>query len=599
MPKNLIAGAIPAGVLDMHVIVLGKTRSGKSSKLRLIAEYCLEQGQPVGIIDPKGDWWGIKLAGSGKSAGFPVVIFGGEHADVKINEHSGAMVAELVCAGNRPFLIDLGGWMPGKRTKFFVDFASTFFLKTKGKRVLMIDEVHNFAPQGKVFDPESGKALHWANRLASEGGGKGVTLISASQRPQKVAKDYVTSHETLIACKVIHKLDRDAVKDWIDGCGDPEQGKEVFKTLGNLQKPEAWVWSPEIQFGPKLVTFPLFRTYDSFKPQEAGDAARLKGWASVDLVEVNEKMAAVIKQEEANDPVKLRADLAKANATIVLLERKATAAPMALATAPADLDAADKRGFERATKEAAEAAKKLLEEAVADIERDIEPLAAALRDAIHEFRTKTAERLKNLVRARQAVKPIYAPQPRAATAITPPPRSIAVTAPREDPGPRVTDDNLSAPQQNILNALAWAESLGQTDSPREMVAFLSGASANASGYQNNLGTLRTAGLISYPSAGQVALTDDGRARAQAPAEALTHEAIMEKIGAKLNGPQMNIVRAAAANYPNDASKEEIAQAAGASPNASGYQNNLGRLRTLGLITYPSAGRVRAADRLFP
>lgn len=320
MSKDLIAGVIPESALALHVIALGKTRSGKSSKMRLIVEHCLERGMPVGIIDPKGDWWGIKLSKTGKSAGFPIIIFGGEHADVKINEHSGAQVADLVCDGNRPFLIDLGGWMPSKRTKFFVDFASTFFVKTRGKRVLMIDEVHNFAPQGKVLDPESGKALHWANRLASEGGGKGITLLSASQRPQKVHKDYVTSHETLIACKVIHKLDRDAVKDWIDGCGDPEQGKEVFRTLGNLPKPQAWAWCPEIKFGPKLVTFPMFKTYDSFKPQEAGEVEALKGWASVDLEEVNAKMAAVIAEEESKDPAKLKARVASLTAELKKLQ---------------------------------------------------------------------------------------------------------------------------------------------------------------------------------------------------------------------------------------------------------------------------------------
>ena len=71
--KNLIAGAVPEGALVMHVIILGKTRSGKSSKARLIVEHCLEQGQPVGIIDPKGDWWGIKLSKTGKSAGLALL----------------------------------------------------------------------------------------------------------------------------------------------------------------------------------------------------------------------------------------------------------------------------------------------------------------------------------------------------------------------------------------------------------------------------------------------------------------------------------------------------------------------------------------------
>jgi DNA helicase HerA-like ATPase len=87
--------AIPDKALAQHVIVLGKTRSGKSSVMRLMVEHLLDEGKPVCIIDPKGDWWGLKSSASGKRAGYPVIIFGGEHADVPINQHSGAYVAEL------------------------------------------------------------------------------------------------------------------------------------------------------------------------------------------------------------------------------------------------------------------------------------------------------------------------------------------------------------------------------------------------------------------------------------------------------------------------------------------------------------------------
>jgi hypothetical protein len=94
-------------------------------------------------------------------------IFGGEHGDMPLNEHAGAPVAELLATGNRPAIIDLGGWMVGERTRFFIRFASTFFRLTRGPHWLVIDEVHEFAPQGKVFDPDAGKMLHWSNRLAS------------------------------------------------------------------------------------------------------------------------------------------------------------------------------------------------------------------------------------------------------------------------------------------------------------------------------------------------------------------------------------------------------------------------------------------------
>src|SRR4051812_5088810 len=108
---------IPPGILTQHIAVLGKTGSGKSSVMRLLVEGLLDEKKPVCIIDPKGDWWGLKSSADGKHAGYPVVIFGGEHADVPLNPHAGSSVAELVATGNRPCVIDLGGWMPGDRTR--------------------------------------------------------------------------------------------------------------------------------------------------------------------------------------------------------------------------------------------------------------------------------------------------------------------------------------------------------------------------------------------------------------------------------------------------------------------------------------------------
>jgi hypothetical protein len=75
-----------------------------------------------------------------------------------------------------------------------------------------------------------------------------------------------------------------------------------------MQRNEAWCWSPEINFGPERLAFPLFKTYDSFKPQE--HHAKLKGWAEVDLEEVKTKLASVVEEAKANDPGELRRQVA-------------------------------------------------------------------------------------------------------------------------------------------------------------------------------------------------------------------------------------------------------------------------------------------------
>ena len=92
---NKVTQALDAA-LNMHLIVLGKTRSGKSMGLRLLVEHLLDQGKPVCIVDPKGDWYGIKSSATGKSQGYPVIIFGGERADVPLNPRAGVPVAEQI-----------------------------------------------------------------------------------------------------------------------------------------------------------------------------------------------------------------------------------------------------------------------------------------------------------------------------------------------------------------------------------------------------------------------------------------------------------------------------------------------------------------------
>src|SRR5260221_12302467 len=121
---------VPNEIFDQHIIVLGKTRSGKSSVLRLFVEHLLGQDKPVCILDPKGDWWGLKASADGKKAGFPVVIFGGPHGDVPLNARSGAAVAGIVGTGDRPSVIDPGGGDPGERTAVFTQFVSTLFFYT-------------------------------------------------------------------------------------------------------------------------------------------------------------------------------------------------------------------------------------------------------------------------------------------------------------------------------------------------------------------------------------------------------------------------------------------------------------------------------------
>ncbi len=119
------------------------------------------------------------------------------------------------------------------------------------------------------------------------------------------------------------------------------------------------------------------------------------------------------------------------------------------------------------------------------------------------------------------------------------------------------------------------------------------------GFANNLGALRSHGLIDSPAGGRVRLTEAGRALA-APAEAIgTLEDLHTAWERRLPRPQWRILRALIGVHPKAVSRGWLADESGQSATSSGFANNLGALRSLGLLDYPGAGMVAATELLFP
>jgi hypothetical protein len=297
-------------ILNQHLVALGKTGSGKSSVMRVIIEQLLDAKKRVCIIDIKGDWYGLKLGADGKSPGYEIITFGDfknpDATDIHINENHGAEIAKLIVNGNRPCIIGFRGWMPSKVHKFWIDFISTLYNGNKSPLWLGIDEVHNYTPKGKVLSPEIGNSIYWTNKLATEGRGIGLRLISASQRPQKVHNDFLANCETLVAMRVTHPSDKEAFHEWLKEYSDDNaRGNLVLDSVSKMKTGEAFVWSPEAGLFERLK-FPMFKTYDSFASPKEGKQRSLKGWASVNLEEVQASLSKVIEESKENDPKELK-----------------------------------------------------------------------------------------------------------------------------------------------------------------------------------------------------------------------------------------------------------------------------------------------------
>jgi hypothetical protein len=85
------------------------------------------------------------------------------------------------------------------------------------------------------------------------------------------------------------------------------------------------------------------------------------------------------------------------------------------------------------------------------------------------------------------------------------PNSRIVIAPKiETPRKTVAvdtdgDQKLTTPQQRIIDAIAWMESINLYKPQRSTIAFLARYSLTASSFTNPLGNLRGFGFIDYPS----------------------------------------------------------------------------------------------------
>jgi hypothetical protein len=86
--------------------------------------------------------------------------------------------------------------------------------------------------------------------------------------------------------------------------------------------------------------------------------------------------------------------------------------------------------------------------------------------------------------------------------------------------------------------------------------------------------------------------------AATPDTPLTTEELHAKVLAILPGPEQKLLRLLLEIYPEEISKDELAERSGYVAGAGGFNNPCGRLRTLGLVEYPGPGKMKAKSLLF-
>jgi hypothetical protein len=527
-------------ILDKHLGILGINGSGKTYTAKGCVEALLEKKERVCIIDPTGVWWGLKSSATGKSGGFPVVVFGGEHADLPISGLHGETIAEAIGTSNTPAIIDTSLMRGGERTKFFTDFAETLRIKNSGPLHLFIDEAHLFCPQGRVSDPNSAQMLHAANNLISLGRARGLRVTLISQRPAKMHKDSLTQVHSLIAMRLIAPQDRAAVEDWIADQADVKRGKEIIASLPSLKTGEGYLWAPELGILERMK-FPKISTFDSSATPDGGGKGEGPVLKPIDLSSIEGRLATIKTEAVKNDPTWLKRRIAE-------LEKQVREKPVAAI----DLNAVQRaktEGFKEGVK------------AVHDDLRGRVKMAKQALDGLMDTQTTPPqnEPVKILTQAK----------------VSPAPKTAVVLERNGD---------FTGPAYRIIEALIFWNSIGYSSPSRQQVALVAGYSHHTSSFKNALSELRVSGRITAGN-GSVSLAEP------AGAEAMDTHSAKNKILSVLDGPNIKVLSAfegTVGMLPRDI----VAEKSGYAPSTSSFKNAVSRLSVLGIISRHSAGNLQ-------
>lgn len=589
--------SLPINAVTQKFAIIGMSGSGKSYCMTKLAELMLDAAAQVVLLDPKGEAWGLRLLADGKRPGYSVPVFGGEHADVPLKPDMGKQIADLIVRGDYSAILDVSEFVSSEIAEFGYHFATQLLHLKKarpGAMHVMIDEAQDFIPQNPQpaskgqsnYEP---RMLHAFERLQKQGRAKGVGMTIAGQRPQEINKKVLNLSECWITFRLAGLQERASTLKII-GERDRATADKLDQQLPRLASGDGYFWSAEWLKVSGVYRVAAKKTFDSSATPEVG-ARRVepRELSPVDNEALRREMAAVIEQEEENNPATLRARLAAQEAELKKLRaQEKPAAEIKRVEIPV-LKEADFKRIEQSVREM-EAIRVRGEEANRAAINELNSLAEKIAGAASLANEADKQLLGTMLTVSLPV-PVRSDveQYRQAT------DAIArQTAPRRSAGKGVGSAPVKAGARRMLEALSRYRRLGLT---RPQLATLSFVAPGGT-FSDYLSSLRAHNFISEDGV-HIHATDLGiahliQARGDAPTAAFDAERIVAAYKLKAGARRMMDVLLKA--HPSVVTRGELSIKAAVAPGGT-FSDYLSSLRVKGLISEDSSG-IKASATLY-
>jgi hypothetical protein len=263
---------------------LAKRGAGKTYNASVLAEEMLKNNIPIVVIDGMGIWWGLRVGKDGSGDGLPIVVFGGEHADIPLDPLKAKQMAKAIVETNISAVIDLSGLSKGMSRRIVAEFLDEMYKINRVERHVFIEEADLWAPQ-RVIGPEQAVCLGAMDNFVRRGGNHNLGCSLITQRSAVLNKDLLTQSDCLIILRTLAPQDKKAIQSWVEEQTDEDRKalNEWYDTLKSLKNGEAWVWHPE---NPKIFKKVQFRKRETFHATR--EFLLTNKASSIKLMDVNE-----------------------------------------------------------------------------------------------------------------------------------------------------------------------------------------------------------------------------------------------------------------------------------------------------------------------